>query len=131
MTNRDLSELALKARKNSYSPYSGYRVGAALVSDDGQVFLGTNVENAAYPLTNCAERSALFAAVSSGKRKFEAIAIVGGKDDEVTDFCPPCGACRQALSEFSNDGELRVILYNGREEKELKLSYLLPETFIL
>ena len=131
MTNRDLIELALKARKNSYSPYSGYRVGAALVSDDGQVFLGTNVENAAYPLTNCAERSALFAAVSSGKRKFEAIAIVGGKDDEVTDFCPPCGACRQALSEFSNDGELRVILYNGREEKELKLSYLLPETFIL
>lgn len=131
MTNKDLINLAIEAQKNAYAPYSDFHVGAALLTCDGKVFAGANIENASFGLTNCAERSALFAAVSQGERKFDAIAIVGGKNGNVTDFCPPCGACRQALSEFSSDGSLRVILFNGKEEKELTLASLLPESFNL
>lgn len=131
MTNRELINLALTAQKNAYAPYSGFHVGAALLTSDGEVFVGANVENVSFGLTNCAERSALFSAVSHGKRNFEAIAIVGGKNGEVTDFCPPCGACRQALSEFSRDKNLRVILFDGQTEKELTLASLLPESFNL
>lgn len=131
MTNQELINLALEARKNSYSPYSGFRVGAALLCRDGRVFCGANVENASYSLTNCAERSALFAAVSAGYREFDAIAIVGGETEKVTAFCPPCGACRQALAEFSKDGALRVVLYDGKNAKETTLSALLPHTFSL
>ena len=131
MTNKELINLAIEARKNSYAPYSLFRVGAALLSDDGKVFCGTNIENASYSLTCCAERTALFTAVASGNRNFTAIAIVGGKEDEITEFCPPCGACRQALAEFSTDGALRVVLYNGKDEKEIPLSALLPSSFSL
>jgi len=131
MTNKELINLALEAQKNAYAPYSGFKVGAALLSSDGEVFAGANVENSSFGLTNCAERSALFAAVSQGKRQFDKIAIVGGKNGETSDFCPPCGACRQALSEFSKDGSLRVILFNGKKEKELTLASLLPESFNL
>ena len=131
MTGNELINLALKAQKNAYAPYSGFHVGAALLTADGEVFLGANVENASFGLTNCAERSALFSAVSNGKRELEAIAIVGGKGGTVTDFCPPCGACRQALAEFSKDGKLKVILFDGEQEKELTLASLLPENFSL
>ena len=131
MTGNELINLALKAQKNAYAPYSGFHVGAALLDADGEVFVGANVENASFGLTNCAERSALFSAVSNGKRKFEAIAIVGGKDGEITDFCTPCGACRQALAEFSKDGKLKVILFDGERKKELTLASLLPENFSL
>ena len=131
MTDKELVELAVKARKNSYSPYSGYRVGAALLCADGEVFLGANVENASYSLTNCAERTALFAAVAAGKREFEAIAIVGGGGEEISDFCAPCGACRQALAEFSKGGSLRVILSNGSGKRNFTLADLLPEAFAL
>ena len=131
MVNKKLIDAALLAQKNAYSPYSGFKVGAALLCEDGEIFTGANVENASFGLTNCAERSALFAAVSAGKRAFKAIAIVGGKDGEVTDFCPPCGACRQALAEFSPAGDLEVILFNGQSEKALRLSALLPESFSL
>lgn len=131
MTNQELINLALEARKNSYSPYSGFRVGAALLCRDGRVFCGANIENASYSLTNCAERSALFAAVSAGRRDFDAIAIVGGEADEITALCPPCGACRQALAEFSKDGALRVILYDGKNVRETTLSALLPHNFSL
>ena len=131
MTNKELINLAIGARKNSYAPYSGFRVGAALLTADGKVFCGANIENASYSLTCCAERSALFAAVSAGYREFDAIAIAGGTNGEITEFCPPCGACRQALSEFSADGTLGVVLYNGKQEKELPLSALLPISFSL
>ena len=131
MTNQELVSLALKARKNSYSPYSGFRVGAALLTENGAVFLGANIENSSYSLTCCAERTALFSAVSSGQKDFAAIAIVGGKEDEITEFCHPCGACRQALAEFSGDGSLKIVLYNGEEEKETTLSELLPYSFSL
>lgn len=131
MNNSELIRLAIKARNNAYAPYSGFLVGAALLCADGEVFTGTNVENASFSLTNCAERSALFAAVSAGKRDFKAIAVVGGKEGEITEFCPPCGACRQALAEFSKDGGLQVLLYDGKDEKSLPLSALLPEGFRL
>ena len=131
MNNSELIRLAIKARNNAYAPYSGFLVGAALLCADGEVFTGTNVENASFSLTNCAERSALFAAVSAGKRDFKAIAVVGGKEGEITEFCPPCGACRQALAEFSKDGSLQVLLYDGKDEKSLPLSALLPEGFRL
>ena len=131
MTNRELIDLAIRAQANAYAPYSGFKVGAALLCEDGEVFVGANVENSSFGLTNCAERSALFAAVSGGKRSFKAIAVVGGADGVVSDFCPPCGACRQALAEFSPKGDLQVILFNGKDEKAFRLSSLLPESFSL
>lgn len=131
MTNKELINLALDAQKNAYAPYSNFYVGAALLTDDGEVFVGANVENSSFGLTNCAERSALFSAISNRKRGFSAIAVVGGKNGEVTEFCPPCGACRQALAEFSKDGKLRIILFDGKEEKELSLGALLPNNFSL
>ena len=97
----ELASLAFEARENSYSPYSNFMVGAALLGKSGKVYLGCNVENAAYGETMCAERTALFKAVSQGEREFLAIAIVGGKNGETSfSYCYPCGACRQALSEF-------------------------------
>ena len=131
MNEKELINLAIEARKNAYAPYSGFFVGAALLCADKEVFSGANVENASFSLTCCAERSALFSAVSAGKRDFRTIAIVGGKEQEITDFCPPCGACRQALAEFSKGGDLRVLLYNGKDTKALTLSDLLPESFSL
>ena len=131
MTNKELINLAIAAQKNAYAPYSGFHVGAALLCEDGEVFYGANVENSSFGLTNCAERSALFSAVSSGRRRLEAIAVVGGKNGEITNLCPPCGACRQALAEFSRDGSLRVILFDGKQEKQTTLASLLPESFSL
>lgn len=131
MNEKELVKLASEARKNAYAPYSGFLVGAALLCTDGEVFTGANVENSSFSLTNCAERSALFAAASAGKRDFKAIAVVGGKEGEITDFCPPCGACRQALAEFSKDGSLQILLYDGKNEKSFPLSALLPEGFRL
>ena len=97
----ELASLAIEARENSYSPYSNFMVGAALLGKSGKVYLGCNVENVAYGETMCAERTALFKAVSQGEREFLAIAIVGGKNGETSfSYCYPCGACRQALSEF-------------------------------
>ena len=96
MRNKELVREALEARKQSYCPYSGFAVGAALLCGDGTVFRGCNIENAAYPATNCAERTAMFKAVSEGNTDFREIAIVGGpKGKEPKDFCAPCGVCRQ------------------------------------
>lgn len=101
---QQLIEIALLAKKNAYAPYSRFRVGAAMLTEDGTVFAGCNVENSSYSLTICAERNALFKAVCEGQTKFSAIAIVS--DD--TNLLPPCGACRQVLSEFAPD--LAIIL---------------------
>ena len=131
MSDQELIVLAKKARENSYSPYSGFKVGAALLCKSGNVYLGANAENASYSLTVCAERAALFAALSNGEREFEAIAVLGGKDAEISDFCPPCGACRQALAEFSRDGSLKVITTDGNDVRALPLAKLLPESFSL
>lgn len=128
MTNGELIALAVEARKQSYSPYSGFRVGAALLGKSGKVYLGCNVENAAYTPTNCAERTAVFKAVSEGEREFSAIAIVGGMGEELSEFCAPCGICRQVLAEFC-DGDFSVVLGTPKNYKAYTLAELLPFSF--
>ena len=121
-----LAEAALEARKNAYAPYSGFKVGAALLSKNGCVYQGCNVENAAYSPGNCAERTAFFKAVSEGERRFEAIAIVGGKNDEIVDYCAPCGMCRQVMREFCVPQEFKIVLV--KSPKDYKV-YTLEELF--
>lgn len=127
---KNLLEQAQQARKYSYCPYSHFAVGAALLCADGTVVTGCNIENAAYSPGNCAERTALFKAVSEGKRKFTAIAIAGGKEDGDADApCWPCGVCRQVLMEF-DDGNLMIITADGRGGTVAKaLRELLPLSF--
>ena len=127
MTDRELVETAADTMKNAYAPYSGFKVGAALLAENGAVYSGCNTENASYPAGICAERAALAAAVTAGERKFMKLAVVGGKSGIITDFCTPCGICRQALSEFGGDTE--ILLFNGSMIKKLRLSDLLPESF--
>lgn len=128
---RSLIESALRAREISYSPYSGYQVGAALLTEDGAVYTGCNIENAAYSPTNCAERTAFFKAVSEGKRKFHAIAIVGGnKGKEITGYAYPCGVCRQVMMEFCNPEDFWIIVARSIDEYEVKsLGQMLPYGF--
>ena len=128
MTDKELMALAIEARKASYSPYSGFRVGAALLGKSGKVYLGCNVENAAYSPTNCAERTAVFKAVSEGEREFEAIAIVGGKGEEISEFCAPCGVCRQVLAEFC-DKNFRLVLGNLDKISTYTFEEVLPFSF--
>ena len=139
MTNNQKTELveaAVKMTALSYAPYSHFHVGAALLAKDGTVFTGCNIENAAYGPSNCAERTAIFKAVSEGVRSFEAIAIVGGAENEkgkaeIKDFCPPCGVCRQVMSEFCGK-DFKIILFDGKSSiKEFTLAELLPESFNL
>ena len=126
-----LIEKALEARENSYSPFSGFCVGAALLCSDGEIIVGTNVENSSLGGTICAERSALCAAVSAGKRDFDAIAIVGGKRGEkISEGCAPCGICRQFMAEFCGE-DLPVLLYDGQAVIETTLGELLPGAFRL
>ncbi len=131
---KQLIEKALEARKYAYTPYSHFRVGAALLSQDGQIFTGCNIESASFSPTNCAERTALFKAVSEGVRTFEAIAVVGAPEDEVApfeQFAAPCGVCRQMLYEFSPKGDLQVILAKSPENFCIySLSELLPLAFV-
>lgn len=128
MTDQELMALAVEARKQSYSPYSNFRVGAALLAKSGKVYLGCNVENAAYTPTNCAERTALFKAVSEGEREFTAIAIVGGRGETIADFCAPCGVCRQVLAEFC-DADFRLVLGNPDQIKTYTFAEILPLSF--
>lgn len=126
-----LIEEALKARKFAYTPYSGFQVGAALLSDDGQIFTGCNIENAGYTPSNCAERTAFFKAVSQGIREFQAIAVVGGPEDALKlDYCAPCGVCRQVMMEFCSPKEFEIILAVDKEHYEVfLLKDLLPLGF--
>lgn len=131
MNNRELIIKALEARKYSYSPYSGFAVGAALLCADGTVYTGCNIENSAFSPTNCAERTAFFKAVSEGKRGFVGIAVVGGESqyDEPQAICPPCGVCRQVMKEFCSQ-DFRIILAKNTDEyKVMTLSELLPMSF--
>ena len=114
---------AREAQQRAYCPYSNYRVGAALEAEDGQIFLGCNVENASYGLTNCAERTAVFAAVSAGVRKFRRIVVA--TDSEPPG--PPCGACRQVLAEFG--AELEVLSVGPKQTKRWRIGELLPDAF--
>lgn len=129
MTSEKLIEMAKTAASNAYAPYSDFCVGAALLCKSGKVYTGCNIENSSFSPTNCAERTAFFKAVSEGERDFEAIAIVGGKNLDFSDFCYPCGVCRQVMSEFCK-GEFRIIL--GKADGEIiesTLSELLPNGF--
>lgn len=128
MTDKELMALAVEARKNSYSPYSNFRVGAALLGKSGKVYLGCNIENAAYTPTNCAERTAVFKAVSEGEKEFTAIAIVGGRGETIADFCAPCGVCRQVLAEFC-DEDFRLVLGNPDQIKTYTFAEILPLSF--
>ena len=125
-SNEELLGLACEAAEKAYSKYSGFSVGAALLTEDGKVFTGCNIENGSYSLTICAERTAIFKAVSDGYRKFRAIAIVGGADGDLTQPCFPCGACLQVMSEFCG-GDLRIVL----TDKEYTLDDLMPSRFAL
>ena len=110
MTDKELVSLALKAREMSYSPYSNFAVGAALLTKSGKVYLGCNIENAGYTPTNCAERTAFFKAVSEGEREFSKIAIVGGKvGEKIEKYAYPCGVCRQVMREFCDVETFEVI----------------------
>lgn len=125
---------AEKARTMAYAPYSNYLVGAALIVPSGNIYTGCNVENASYGLTVCAERTAIFKAVSDGQRHIDAIAIFGAPlDDSSSDYAYPCGACRQVMSEFlPSSGDIDVIVAKSTEDyKIFKLSELLPNSFNL
>lgn len=131
MTPEKLIQLAKEAMGRSYSPYSGYKVGAALLCADGSVYQGCNIENASYTPTICAERTAIFKAVSEGKRDFAAIAICGGKDGVITGLFPPCGVCRQVMSEFCSP-DFPVYLAGPENAWEQRtLGDLLPGAFSL
>ncbi len=125
-----LIEKAYLAREKSCCPYSGFSVGAALLTEDGGCFTGANIEVAAYSSTVCAERVALFTALHAGARRFTAIAIVGGKrGEELPDLlCAPCGTCRQVMAEFCTP-DFKILLSNGRETRMYTLGELLPESF--
>ena len=128
MNPEKLCELAQEAMEHAYVPYSGYKVGAALLCSDGSVYQGCNIENAAYSPTNCAERTAFFKAVYDGHRAFEAIAVCGGKDGVITGAFPPCGVCRQVMREFCGD-DFKVYLVNAQGFEALTLAELLPHSF--
>lgn len=126
MDNKTLIDMALKAMENAYAPYSGFKVGAALLCSDKKVYTGCNIENSSYGASNCAERTAIFKAVSEGEREFEKIAIVSSSGD----FTFPCGICRQVLSEFMYDKT--VVLFSEKDGiREFKVKDFLPEAFRL
>lgn len=127
-TNQQLIDLAVKARENAYVPYSGFKVGACLLAKSGKVYLGCNIENSAYGPTNCAERTAFFKAISEGEREFEKIAIVGGKQENLSDLVAPCGVCRQVMAEFCDENFI-VLLGNPKNIREFKLNQILPLAF--
>ena len=129
MTPEALVQEAMQAMQNAYVPYSGFKVGAALLTKAGKVYRGCNIENAAFGPSNCAERTAFFKAVSEGERNFAAIAVVGGKDGIVTDIFPPCGVCRQVIQEFCAPD---FMIYMGRGDgsyEPVRLDALLPYGF--
>ncbi len=127
----ELVEKAFEARNYAYAPYSKFKVGAALLCADGTIYKGCNVENASYPATNCAERTAIFHAVSEGRTDFEAIAIVGGRADvQEVPFCAPCGVCRQVMREFCDPKNFEIILAKSSSDyKVYTLEELLPMSF--
>ncbi len=131
MTASKLIELAVAAMEKAYAPYSGYTVGAALLCDDGTVYTGCNIENAAFGPTVCAERTAIFKAVSEGKRSFTALAVCGGKDGVITSLFPPCGVCRQVMREFCKDSFTVYLAGPDGTYETRTLAQLLPDSFQL
>lgn len=130
MTDQELIRKAMEVLPNAYVPYSGFHVAAALLCKDGNVYTGVNIENASYPATVCAERTAIFSAVKDGEREFTAIAVCGGKGGVVEDYCPPCGVCRQVMREFCNPKTFRVLIAKSEEDYlDYTLEQILPLSF--
>lgn len=133
MTSEQKNELinsCLKARENAYVPYSGFSVGAAVLTERGDIFRGCNIENASYPAGICAERTAVFSAVAAGNTHLEAIALSGGKKGaEPQDFCMPCGVCRQVMTEFFSPDAPVLIVKSTQEVLEFTLAELMPHMF--
>ena len=117
MRAKELIDMAVEAMRSSYSPYSDFKVGAALLCEDGTVYTGCNIENSAFSPTCCAERVAIFKAISEGKNSFSAIAVVGGKQGRIESFCSPCGVCRQVMTEFCQKN-FRIYMFDGKNEKD-------------
>ena len=129
MTKEELCALAIDAMKMAYVPYSGYTVGAALLTSTGKVFTGCNIENASFTPTVCAERTAIFKAVSEGERKFEMIAVAGGKGGVVNGEFPPCGGCRQVMAEFCSPEFPILFVVGDGKYTEHTLGEILPNAF--
>ncbi len=131
MKRDELILAAFEARKQAYAPYSRHKVGAALLAENGKVYMGCNIENIAYGPTNCAERTAFFKAVSEGERKFSAIVVVGGHEEaKELDYFPPCGICRQVMMEFCDYNTFKIFLAKTpKEYKEYTLCELQPVAF--
>ena len=129
MDDLSLCKAAVGAMNNSYSPYSGCKVGAALLCSSGKVYTGCNIENAAFSPTVCAERTAIFKAVSEGERDFVKIAVAGGKNGQIDGAFPPCGVCRQVMAEFCKP-DFKILLVTGNNSfEQYSLSQLLPQAF--
>lgn len=129
MEHKKLVKSAIQAMAGAYVPYSGFKVGAALLTKSGKVYTGCNIENAAFSPSNCAERTAFFKAVSEGEKEFAAIAIVGGLEGKIKEYCPPCGVCRQVMSEFCADDFIIILGKEDDEYKSYTLAELLPLRF--
>lgn len=130
MSEKELVETAINAMKNSYSPYSRFAVGAALLCKSGKVYTGCNIENAAYSPTNCAERTAFFKAISEGEREFVSIAIAGQNQGKEIKLITPCGVCRQVMAEFCC-GDFVILCAHSKGYEKNTLSQLLPKSFSL
>ena len=132
-TAQELIRTALGARKNSYSPYSSYAVGAAVLSESGRIYGGCNIENASYGGTVCAERVAIFSAVAAGEKRLKALAVIGGPagvQDEMPGEAAPCGICRQVMREFGDPASFEIIIAKSiKDYRIFKLEELLPESF--
>ena len=125
----ELCRAAIQAMKQSYSPYSGFKVGAALLTKDGKIYTGCNIENASFSTTVCAERTAVFKAISEGETEFAMLAIAGGKNGKLQGEVPPCGVCRQVLSEFCDKDFPILLVTDENNFKQYTLGQLLPLTF--
>ena len=127
---KELIGIAIQQLKFSYTPYSNFKVGAALLAENGSVYIGCNIENAAYTPCNCAERTAFFKAISEGVHNFQAICVVGGKNGELTEYAAPCGVCRQVMMEFCNPETFEIILAVDPEHYQVfRLKELMPMGF--
>jgi len=123
---KKLIDEALKARENAYAPYSNFKVGAAILTENDELFSGCNVENASYGATNCAERTAIFTAIATGNHKIKALAVVG----DLNSFTYPCGICRQVMAEFAINKDIPIIIAKNREEYVVKtMEEILPGAF--
>ncbi len=128
MTDKELMVAANEARKFAYTPYSHFKVGAALLTKSGKLYTGCNIENSSYTPTVCAERTAVFKAVSEGESDFAVIAVVGGKEENPLEFCSPCGVCRQVLAEFCG-ADFRILLGNPEKFQSYTVDEILPFSF--